>query len=87
MSTYRRTPPVIFSLRRVPEVKYTNLLSGWRTQNIDYKKLLEDFLELQRAYQFERRTLMTRERYKAVAKCDPQQGLNINNGALNEPLV
>lgn len=54
---------------------------------MDYKKVLEDFLKLQRSYQFERRTLMTKERFVSVAKSDPERGLNITDESLNEPLI
>lgn len=55
--------------------------------NKDMHTLVTDFLELQRNYQFTRRALMTKERFRDIAKCDPVVGLDITRDDLKEPLI
>lgn len=49
--------------------------------------LVADFLILQRNYQFTRRALMTKERFKDVALCDKARGLDLSDESLKEPLI
>lgn len=50
-------------------------------------KLVSDFLELQHNYQFTRRALMTKERFRDVAKSDNVKGLDMSLDELKEPLI
>lgn len=50
-------------------------------------QLVKDFLDLQHAYQFTRRSMMTKERFKDVAGADVSRGLDIEDFVLTEPLI
>jgi 5'-deoxynucleotidase YfbR-like HD superfamily hydrolase len=51
------------------------------------QKLIEDFLELQNNYQFTRRAMMTKERFKDIANADTVRGLDVEDGVLTETLL
>jgi 5'-deoxynucleotidase YfbR-like HD superfamily hydrolase len=54
---------------------------------MDTQKLIRDFLVLQKGYQFTRRVLITKERFRDVAKGDKNVGLNLSLEELKEPLI
>ena len=54
---------------------------------MDYHKIITDFLKLQDAYQFTRRNLMTKERFRDIASADVERALDLDGTFLNEPLI
>jgi 5'-deoxynucleotidase YfbR-like HD superfamily hydrolase len=54
---------------------------------MNYEKIIKDFLSLQDSYQFTRRNLMTKERFRDFVDADPKKGLDLDNVLLNEPLI
>ena len=53
----------------------------------DSKQIITDFLELQKNYQFTRRTTMTKERFFDIALKDTKQGLDTTDERLKETLL
>jgi len=51
------------------------------------KQLITDFLKLQHDYQFTRRAMMTKERFKDIALANKERGLNVNDETLKETLI
>lgn len=53
----------------------------------DCKKIISDFLKLQHDYQFTRRAMMTKERFKDIALADKNRGLDTKDETLKETLL
>lgn len=53
----------------------------------DALQVIEDFLELQKNYQFTRRKMMTKERFHDVALKDRDRGLDVTDEMLKETLI
>jgi len=51
------------------------------------QKLIENFLQLQNDYQFTRRAMMTKERFKDIANADKVRGLDVEDEMLKETLL
>ncbi len=56
-------------------------------EQIDAHTLVKNFLSLQNDYQFTRRSMITKERFKDIANADKTRGLDIEDESLKEPLI
>lgn len=54
---------------------------------VSTKQLIADFLKLQHDYQFTRRAMMTKERFKDIALTDQVRGLDTKDETLKETLI